>query len=366
MPAAPSVVAIGTVVPPTRLAQEWIRDLFDAQPELDRLARRLVHAAFDGAAIEHRHTVLRDLAPDRRGPDDLPVRTADGILLSPSTAARNAEYRRLAPALFAEAARRALAEADVPAPAVTHLITVSCTGLFAPGPDALLVGDLGLDPGVERYHLGFVGCAAAMPALRLAQRLVRAEPEAIVLVVCAELCSLHLRVSPDPEQIVASSLFADGAAAAIVRDAPTDAASLELADFGTALVAEGEAEMTWTVGDHGFEMVLTAEVPKIVGREVRAAAARLLGADAWAVHPGGRSILDRVAGALDLDEAAMAPSRRVLREYGNMSSATILFILRDLLADATLPDGATIGALAFGPGLTVESARLRHRAGTAA
>lgn len=359
---APSIVAIGTAVPPTRLAQQDVRDLFTAQPALDRKAHRLVHAAFDAAAIDHRHTVLQGLAAGAAADaGGLHVRTDDGILLSPSTAERSAEYGRAAPGLFADAARRALADARVAPAEVTHLVTVSCTGVFAPGPDVLLARDLGLDPRVERYHLGFVGCAAALPALRVADRLVRAQPDAVVVVVCAELCSLHIRVSTDPQQIVAASVFADGAAAAVVR-AATAGPRLELDAFGTTIVPDTEPEMAWVVGDAGFEMTLTAEVPRIVGREVREAAGALLGADAWAVHPGGRSILDRVAAGLELGEEAMAPSRRVLREYGNMSSATILFILRALLHDAALADGARIGALAFGPGLTVETARLRRRA----
>ncbi len=356
----PAIVSIGTAVPATRLAQDTVRDLFAAQPGLDRLSRRLVHAAFDAAAIDHRHTALLGLV-DRTDPEALRVLDDDGALRSPTTAERSLEYRRLAPALFAAAASRALDDAGLAPDAVTHLITVSCTGLFAPGPDVLLVRDLGLRPTVERYHHGFVGCAAAVPALRSAHRLVLADPDAVVLVVCAELCSLHIRVSDDPQQIVAASVFADGAAAAIVRDG-ADAAGIELGGFSTALVPDGEAEMAWTVGDEGFEMVLTAEVPRIVGREVLAAAGHLQGADAWAVHPGGRSILDRVAAGLGLAEDAMTPSRRVLRDHGNMSSATVLFILRDLLHDPALTDGAQIGLLAFGPGLTVESAMLRRRA----
>jgi alkylresorcinol/alkylpyrone synthase len=358
----PSIVAIGTAVPPNRLAQQDVRDLFASQPGTERLTQRLIHAAFDASDIDTRHSVLAGLVGDPGA--GLAVRRGD-TLLSPTTAERNAEYRRLAPALFAEAARRALADAGLDAAAVTHVVTVSCTGLFAPGPDVGLVRDLGLDPGVERYHHGFVGCAAAMPALRIAHRIATAQPGAVVLVVCVELCSLHLRVSADPQQIVAASVFADGAAAAVVTSAPTAHRRLELEEFATALTAEGDEDMVWTIGDNGFEMTLSAEVPRIVGREVRGAASALLDAEAWAVHPGGRSVLDRVAGGLGLTEAQMAPSRRVLRDYGNMSSATILFILRDLLYDDALGD-ATIGALAFGPGLTVESARVRRRAASVA
>nr|BFF09777.1 hypothetical protein GCM10025699_10800 [Microbacterium flavescens] len=227
--------------------------------------------------------------------------------------------------------------------------------------------DLGLDPSVERYHLGFIGCAAAMPGLRLASRITESDPSAVVLVVCVELCTLHIRPSPDPQQIVAASVFADGAAAAIVTADPAAGreGDLELDRFTTALTSEGEADMVWTIGDHGFEMILSAEVPRIVGREIRGAVDRFLAGegapDAWAVHPGGRSVLDRVEGGLELDATALDVSRGVLRDYGNMSSATILFILRRMLHDDALADGARVAALAFGPGLTVESALLTKR-----
>ncbi|MBD7957521.1 type III polyketide synthase [Microbacterium sp. Sa4CUA7] len=372
------VLSIGTAVPPTRLEQQQVRDLFVAQPDTSRLARRLIGAAFDASGIESRHTVLAEFSggvPDT--PSGIPVIDADGRLLSPSTGARNAEYVRQAPPLFAEAARAALRGAEVAVEQVTHVVTVSCTGMFAPGPDYRLVRDLGLPGSVERYHLGFVGCAAALPGLRTAARICAGDPTAVVLVVCGELCTLHFRVSDDPQQIVSSSVFADGAAAAVVSADPALRGRqwLELERFGTAITDQGETDMAWTVGDEGFDMTLSAEVPRIIGREIRGAMAGFLGddvVDAWAVHPGGRSVLDRVESGLHLPAATLDASRRILREYGNMSSATILFILREFLhgaADAVgTPDAAAatdaplrIATLAFGPGLTVESALLTRR-----
>ncbi len=379
-----SILSIGTAVPAARLRQGAVRDLFASQPTADRLTQRLVHAAFDASAIETRHTVLDGLAraaesagttadsgaaapPVSGAPasDDerMPVASAAGALLSPSTGARNDAYIRAAPPLFAEAARRALAAASVDVADVTHVVTVSCTGMFAPGPDYRLVRDLGLSTAVERYHLGFIGCAAAVPALRLAARVCAAQPDAVVLVVCGELCSLHFRASNEPDQIVSASVFADGAAAAVVSGDPDRRGSswFDLDRFATAVTDEGEADMAWTIGDEGFEMVLSAEVPRIIGREIRGAVDDFLGGDAvdaWAVHPGGRSVLDRVETGLGLPDTALAASRAVLRDYGNMSSATILFILRDLLADDAIADGERIAALAFGPGLTLEAAMI--------
>ncbi|MFZ8757146.1 type III polyketide synthase [Microbacterium sp. HMH0099] len=356
------ILSIGTALPETRVDQSALRALFAAQPGFDRRSQRLAGAAFDAAAIDTRHTVLPQLAGGGSG--DLAVRDGDRLLMPP-TGARNDEYRRQAPPLFAAASRSALSGSGRTAADVTHVVTVSCTGMFAPGPDYLLVRDLDLSPAVERYHLGFIGCAAALPALRLAARIVAADPAAVVLVALVELCSLHWQTSSHPDQIVAASVFADGAAAAVVAAADDASGGLDIGDFATHVLDEGEKDMAWTVGDSGFEMTLTPEVPRIIGREIAAIAADVLGdlaeIDAWAVHPGGRSILDRVEKALEMDAAALAPSREVLRTHGNMSSATILFILRDLLADDARSDGDRIAALAFGPGLTVEAARLTLR-----
>ncbi|HKP06237.1 MAG TPA: type III polyketide synthase [Microbacterium sp.] len=360
------IVSIGTAVPPTRIAQEIARDIFAAQEGADRLARRRIQAVFDASAIAQRHTVLTEFAT---GPAPGPAAFVDtaGRLLSPTTGPRNERYIAAAPELTAAAARSALADGGIDPSAVTHVVTVSCTGLFAPGPDYRLVRDLGLNPTVERCHLGFIGCAAALPALRVASALAATRPDAVVLVVCTELCTLHLRPSNDPQQIVASSVFADGAAAAIVTADPSvgNPGGLDLDRFGTALTDEGETDMVWTIGDNGFEMILSAEVPRIIGREIQGAVGRFLGDDAapevWAVHPGGRSVLDRVEAGLDLPPDALATSRAVLRDFGNMSSATILFILAALLRDDDVPDGARVAGLAFGPGLTVESALMTRR-----
>jgi predicted naringenin-chalcone synthase len=359
-----SILGIGTAVPATRLTQGHVRDLLAAQPGIDRRSRRLLTAAFGAAAIDTRYTVLGELGGGTPSGMDLRGETPD--LRVPSTGERNAEYRRVAPALFEAAARDALARSGVTAAEVTHVVTVSCTGMFAPGPDYLLVRDLGLSPSTERYHLGFIGCAAAIPGLRAASRITAAQPDAVVLVVAAELCSLHIRSSNDPEQIVAASVFADGAAAAIVSADPARARGprLDLDGFDTRLTDDGEEDMVWTIGDEGFEMTLTAQVPRIIGREIKAVATDLFGGadavDAWAVHPGGRSILDRVEDGLGLGPDALSASRDVLREYGNMSSATILFVLQRML-ETPRKDGQRIAVLAFGPGLTIEAARVTAR-----
>lgn len=354
-----TIRAIGTAVPRTTLGQAAVRDLFASQPGLGRLASRLVPAAFNASEVEHRHSALPEL--DSAGAPGL-FRDGEGVLTSPSTGTRNDRFRELAPPLFVGAARDALDRAGVDPATVTHVVTVSCTGFTQPGPDLAIVEELGLPRTVFRQHIGFMGCFAAFPALRIADAFVGADPSAVVLVVCAELCTLHVRNSEDPDQIVANSVFGDGAAAAVVT---ADGPGLRLDAFTTMVLPEGASEMAWNIGDEGFEMVLSTAVPKLIGVHAHEAVAPLLkprgwtpdDVPVWAVHPGGRAILDRTQDALHLPESALAASRAVLRDHGNMSSATILFVLREALA-AGPGDGTPVVALAFGPGLTVEAAAL--------
>ena len=370
-----AIVSLQTLVPPTVLVQEQVRDVFAAQPGLSRLAQRIIATAFDGSGIETRHTVIEELTLDRAADDPVFFDQASGQLRLPSTKTRNEHYTSAGSQLFVEAARRALDGAPgLAATDITHVVTVSCTGFYAPGPDFEIARDLGLAAGVQRYHLGFMGCYAAMPALRAAEQFCAADPAAVVLVVSAELCTLHLRSSNDPEAIVAASLFSDGIAAAIVtgREPPAGTTALRLDAFETIVTPVGEQAMAWTIGDDGFEMVLSSYVPHIIGEHIDGAlqplmahetalATALEAGDAadriehWAIHPGGRDILDRVQTSLALSDAQLEPSRDTLRDFGNMSSATILFVLKNLLERPTTNAGDRVAAMAFGPGLTVES-----------
>jgi alkylresorcinol/alkylpyrone synthase len=393
-----SIRSIGTAVPDTIIAQDHIRDVFRSQQGLSRLATRLVGSVFDAAAIDTRHTVIDELGATAAttGPDAESSESSEssepsgqpappvfldpesGRILDPSTGTRNDVYVERSPALFEAAARDALARADgITAADVTHVVTVSCTGFFAPGPDYLLVRALGLAASTRRLHIGFMGCYGAFPALRSARDTCLADPDAVVLIVCAELCTLHLRSSSDPDAIVASSVFADGAAAAIVtaRPAPEGSRVLDIEVLETVLTPVGEGDMAWSIGDSGFDMVLSSYVPHIVEQHVDEALAALWtdgltasDIDLWAVHPGGRSIVDRVQNRLGLDDHQVAASRKVLREAGNMSSATVLFVMREALtgeggawSSTAPPRPQRVVAMAFGPGLTVETGSFRSR-----
>ena len=354
---------IETVVPDAAYPQALVGEVLLGQLS-DRKLERLGKSVYRSCAIEQRHSVIRDL----RGEDDFFL-SADGRLTSPTTKERNERYTAEAKRLFACAAHKVVAGCPGVKPSdITHVITVSCTGFFAPGPEYHIVRELGLPSTTERYHLGFMGCYASFPALKMAQAFCEADPDATVLIVSLELCTLHLRAATTLDELIATCVFADGGGAAIVSaKAPaSEARGLELRAFASSLVTDGEADMAWTIGDEGFEMVLSTYVPELLGSNIAAAVEPVLTAagqtrcavDHWAVHPGGRAILDKVQSALALGENALEASRKVLRTYGNMSSATIFFVLQELLGSAQPND--TLYALAFGPGLTVESGLFRR------
>jgi predicted naringenin-chalcone synthase len=250
---------------------------------------------------------------------------------------------------------------------ITHVIAVSCTGFFAPGLDLAIARRLGLNPHVERTLVGFMGCAACFNALRLADQIVAGRPEARVLVVCVELCSLHVQPGQGRIDLVVASLFADGAGACVIGAPRDDGADhLALNGFYTGLAPDSDHEMVWDIGDHGFELYLSPDIPRRLGEVAPDALAALTAgrdqAAFWAIHPGGRAIVDRLAEIFALPPDATAVSLDVLRNYGNMSSATILFVLLAHRERLRARDEAASGvAMAFGPGLVTEMAHLTYQ-----
>ena len=342
---APTITAIGTATPDRDIHRDFVGW---AGERLGARERKLFDRMVDRAGIDHRWSVL-----------DRPPVGPGGFYAGPAplTSARMTLYAEHAPAL-AERAVRALS--GFAAGEITHLVVASCTGFTAPGLDQLLAARLGLGPRVERLLVGFMGCYAAVVALRQAATIARADPTAVVLVVTCELSTLHLQETDDLDGLLAMLHFGDGAAAAVVRsdEGPSPQPSLRLGTgLSLALPDSGEL-IQWRVGDTGFAMILSGEVPGRLREALgQSEVARALtgGRDpaslTWAVHAGGRSVLDAVEGALGLAPDALAASRAVLARAGNMSSSTLMFTLSDLLADGVAGPGV---ALAFGPGLAAE------------
>ncbi len=280
----------------------------------------------------------------------------------PTTAARLAPYLQAASDLACEACEKALCRADIAPRRVTHLITASCTGFDAPGVDYAIMTRLHLSPAVARTNIGFMGCHAAINSLRVAAAIATADPAAVVLLCCVELCTLHMHYSARMDQLIANALFADGAAAAVVSShAPVD--TPRIAVTASRMFPDSARSMEWHIGDHGFEMTLGADVPeRLTGAipgwidEVLASCELRRGdVRGWAIHPGGPKIVEVIAGALGLERSATRDSLSVLHERGNMSSATVLFILERFLSERIPRPWA---AMAFGPGLAGEAAVL--------
>jgi alpha-pyrone synthase len=271
----------------------------------------------------------------------------------PSTSERMELFEKKAPLLMRKAADR-LSLNESERAAITHVVVTCCTGLYAPGLDFEIVEHLGLSPDVERTMVGFMGCYAAMNGLKLARHIVRSEPEAKVLMLNLELCTLHFQETQDLEQVLSYLVFADGAAASLISNCEHGFA---LDSFKAVMVPETKDLITWKIRGLGFDMLLSGQVPGELSQALHAG--ELMAArdevDLWAVHPGGRSILDAVEKGLELSPDALAASREVLSRFGNMSSATVMFVLQRMMQRAT--PGQRGCAMSFGPGLTAETMR---------
>ena len=347
----PHIHAIGTAVPAQNIHDAFRRW---AGARLPAREAQLFERMAARSGIRHRWSVL----PQTPGSpvDDGGFYAVDPL---PGTAARMAIYAEAAPKL-ALAAIADLAT-RVPVDGITHLVVASCTGFVAPGIDQIIAARLSLSPAVERTLVGFMGCYAAVAALRTARHIVRSEPAARVLVVTVELSTLHLQAVGTLEPLLAMLQFGDGAAAALVS---AEAHGITIGAPFVATLPDSAALIRWDITDRGFAMHLSGEVPGRIAAALRdpALVAVITGGaavDGWAVHAGGRSILDAVQQALALDEDALAASRAVLADNGNMSSATLMFVLARVLAGPPVTRGV---ALAFGPGLAADGFAFGHAA----
>ncbi len=347
--------AIGIAVPEHDVHQAFVDW---AAPRIrERMSRALFDRMAARSGIRHRWSVLGN-GGEGGSPVD-PGGFYDDTF--PTTADRMAVYAREAPRLSLQAITH-LAE-KAPLAGVTHLVVASCTGFVAPGIDQIIARELGLASSVERTLIGFMGCYAAVAALRTAHHIARSDPQARILVVTVELSTLHLQEADEVERLLAMLQFGDGAAAAIVSSEP---GGIAMDSFFAATLPDSDDLISWTIGNHGFEMHLSGAVPgriahALTDENFRAAILNdrdPFDIDAWAIHAGGRSILDAVEKGLRLPQGALAESRAVLEENGNMSSATLMFVLERLMAGRK-HNGV---AMAFGPGLAAEGFSFRRAA----
>jgi len=367
-----AILSLGQAVPPYQANQEdvgqWMADAFKAQPAHSRWLRSI----YANSGIKTRYACI----PDFLQPPQL-SRLTPGRLLAETmtTAERMAIYERESVILGTMAGQRALVayaestntELAAVSQVITHLIVVSCTGFFAPGLDLAVAQKLNLAPTVERLLIGFMGCAAAFNGLRVATQIIKNQPAAKVLIVCVELSSIHIQPGAERENLIAGALFADGASAGLVGALEANHRDVfEISDFHTRVKPGTRSEMVWKIGNYGFELRLSSQIPEHLAEVAPAVLETLFSNGSrprfWAIHPGGRAIVDRLAEIFQLAPEQVEATRSVLSRVGNLSSATIFFVLDELRQNlrqrATL-DGKLEGvAMAFGPGLVIEMARL--------
>lgn len=358
------LLGLGTALPDYRMSQQDALQMTHDIVCGDERQRRLATMLFRKSGVSGRNTAVpHPIAYEWAARDESGARSR-----GPTTAERMRLYARHAPDLAARACQQALAAAGVPPAGIGHLITVSCTGFDAPGFDIQLFNDVGLAQTTQRMQIGFMGCHGAINGLRAARGLACADPEAHILLCACELCSLHYRFAWDDEGVIGNALFADGAAAAVVsleQSATPLGNAWHVVATGSCLIPDSQACMSWRIGDYGFEMRLTSEVPELIERSLRPWLEAWLGqhrltvpdVDHWIIHPGGPRILDAAERALELTPRRTELSRTVLEEQGNMSSPTVLFVLQRL--DQMAARGSCV-LLGFGPGLMAETCLLRR------
>ncbi len=359
--------AIGTANPPYRISQTDIAQFMAEATQLDPREKRKLSALYRTTGIQYRHTVLEDYVRPF-GEFTFYPNTPD-LEPFPAIDQRMALYRQHALPLCLEAVRNCAAVyPGFQYSRVTHLVTVSCTGMYAPGIDIELVEKLNLPTSVQRTAINFMGCYGAFNGLKAADAICKGTPDACVLVVCVELCTIHFQKKKSEDHLLANSLFADGAAAVIVQGRPGPAISASMESFYCDLALNGKKDMAWDISNFGFEMTLSSYIPDLIKNGIRQLTDKLLKrlrmkvADIplFAIHPGGRRILEVIEEQLGLQRDDNRYAYHVLKEYGNMSSPTVLFVLKALWNDLRMGDaGKSILSFAFGPGLTLESMLLQ-------
>ncbi|HYI76967.1 MAG TPA: type III polyketide synthase [Chryseolinea sp.] len=360
------ITALGIANPPNKFSQSKIADFMVKAMQLNHNESRLLHTIFKASGIEFRYSVLEDYGREQdfslysNSPDFEPF---------PTTEKRLSVFRDHVLSLSSGAVDNMLQ--SVPSfniKDVTHLIVVCCTGMYAPGLDIDIVKKYDLSPSVHRTGINFMGCYAAFNAIKVADAFCHQDENVKVLIVCTELCSLHFQKKPTEDNLLANALFADGSAALLVESKTKQRLRLKPERFHTLLIPKSDDDMAWTIGDLGFEMKLSTYVPSIIKSGIAEVTKTLLNKISkeisdirfLAVHPGGKKILENIEKELGIPNEKNQDAYGILRNYGNMSSPTILFVLHSIFNKITTEDdNEYILSFAFGPGLTLESMILK-------
>lgn len=360
------LIGIETSNPPYKVSQAKATEELKNRMAVKPAVARLIDSASVHSGIDFRYISI----PDAEENTAKKFFSENGTYISPVTSVRMTEYEKWSALLAKQAAENVLSKHNMPAKSIQKLITISCTGFFAPGIDYQLINELGIPPNVKRTNIGFMGCAASIIGFNsVLEAMNSAEGELNTLLISVELCSLHLQTEPTRDNILANIIFADGCAAALFSNSNAYKASsyLKLISTDSLLFDNSSGMMGWKIGNEGFAMSLSSELPKAILNQAVPSLLDILikhgikkeDIKHWALHPGGRAILDALCEGIGLNEAKMFPSRKVLKNFGNMSSASILFVLKEIISNNEIQRDDLCCAVAFGPGLTMEVALFR-------
>lgn len=360
------ITSIATAVPRYQQNQMQIYDVVRTIHANTTEEERILRFMYKSSGIETRYAAVPDFN-DESGQQQVLINTADGWQTS-SLENRLKLYEKAALDLSSDVIRKCLPTGMAPAD-ITHLITVSCTGMQAPGLDLAIIRQMGFKTNIYRTSVNFMGCYAAIHGLKHAHYIAEKEPDAKVLVVCVELCTLHFQKDKSIDNIMSTIIFGDGAAAVLIENTHSKKEGWALKNFYSEIDFEGVEDMAWKISADGFLMTLTSKVPEILEKKCNAIISNALryyeieaeAINSWCVHPGGKKILQAIERGSTISHEQLQESYDVLREYGNMSSPTVLFVLDKILRKARDNSSVkNIVGMAFGPGLTLETFHLSH------
>jgi predicted naringenin-chalcone synthase len=356
--------SIGTAVPPNKSSQMDIYDYMSTCIPYSEKERKVLKFLYKKSGIKTRYSVLSDF----NGFSSQGNFYSESNQFNPRVEERLSQYDQHALPLAIEAISDCIQKNKIQNTNITHIITVSCTGMSAPGMDTMLINHFNFNSGIQRFNVNFMGCYAALNGLRIADTICKADVEAKVLLVCVELCTLHFQNLNSADYNLSNMLFADGAAAALITAEPKTEMAMNIHGFVSDINMDGEKDMSWNISSSGFLMKLSSYVPRLLSMGFKELIEKILGKygleikdlSEWAIHPGGKRILDNIEQEFRLEDSQLEASRGVLESFGNMSSPTILFVLQSIQNNQKRASGNYVFTAAFGPGLTTETALLSY------
>jgi predicted naringenin-chalcone synthase len=354
------LISIGTALPAYRHKQEDILYFMQNVYAMNEDDKRKLKFLYRQSNINHRYSVIPDYS--RPSPEWKFYPHSENLEPFPSLELRMTLYNKWAAPLSVDAIRNCI-DNHIESKEITHLITVSCTGMSAPGLDLQVMELMDLSKNIYRTSINFMGCYAAVHALKISDAICNSDKTAKVIIVCTELCTLHFQKEPTADNKASSLLFADGSAAVLVTSDEYPGKGLQIQNFYSEIISKGKKDMAWELSSSGFLMTLSSYIPELIEEDFEALVDRALkntgltrnDITGWCIHPGGKRILESIERSLSLGNNSLTEAYHVLRDFGNMSSPTILFVLKEMMRKPHHSQTKNIFAAAFGPGLTMET-----------